>query len=272
MEKKIDFTKSGGFPLDQGVLDFMQGAYVNAITALACLVGDNVILSGVENNGTTIANGFVCMGGEVLPFTGGSATVTKVKVEETTENLVFEDLSQKPVLITRRAKLDASGTINFSSFTRVSSQIAIKQLITALRNEIAVKVVTELLDTQLIQINTGDKLKTTVSGENLIMRNSAGAALVTIGAGEDLGQIFVRKISGSDEFLSRLSGEVLEMLENDVPLVRINKSGGIRFFNGKVSFTNDGNTTVFAVEDCPTSPAGLPVGGIWRDGNALKIV
>jgi hypothetical protein len=240
MEKKIDFTKSGGFPLDQDILNFMQTAYVNAITALASAVGDRVILSGVENDGTAVTDGFVCINGEILPFTGGNAAVAKVRVEESAASLLFGDLSQKPVLITRRAKLDASGTIGFADFVRVPD----------LRS-LASKV-----STKQLEIIWANGWKTAADNGGFRITDNTGYMTAVLQSTSSGGEVTVRKTAPGR--YSLLDGDSFTMMNAGVPVVY-------------VSVSAEGNPHVI-IRGLPTSGDGLHPGEIWRDGNTLKIV
>lgn len=80
--QRFDFSQAGGFPLTQDRLDWMQGAYIPALDALAGVCGANepTVLSGVQltagswSNGT-VSDGWVFVPGEgLIPFVGGAFT------------------------------------------------------------------------------------------------------------------------------------------------------------------------------------------------------
>jgi microcystin-dependent protein len=118
---KFDFTRPGGFPLDQEVLRFMQDCTALA-SAPAWFGGEYCIVSGCVDNGTTVTDGIISISGELLPFVGG-AKQAKVIVVEKTENLVFEDGAAKPVQFSRSASFGDDGITNilWSSFKRNKS-------------------------------------------------------------------------------------------------------------------------------------------------------
>ena len=103
----IDFTKQGGFPLDQDVLGFLQESSLTAAKT-ASLGGSAYVLSGCEQAGNNIANGIVVINGEILPFAGG-ATQEKVVVIEQTEDMNYEDGSVYPSIKTRYATFGDDG-------------------------------------------------------------------------------------------------------------------------------------------------------------------
>ncbi len=74
----IDFTKQGGFPLEQNTLDFMQDgqhANMNALVALCgCEVKKKYIIYGCTVLGGRISAGWVVINNEVLYFDGGIGT------------------------------------------------------------------------------------------------------------------------------------------------------------------------------------------------------
>ena len=115
LHKRFDFTRPGGFPLTQDVLDYMQNGYSEAIQALVGVLGDNMILSGAAYNGTCFMDGWVINNGEVLPFVGGTASFSgnpnsvSISVFETSELLVFDGNTPKAVKFSRFVGLGAGG-------------------------------------------------------------------------------------------------------------------------------------------------------------------
>ena len=116
MNKRIDFTKLGGFPATQFTVNWMQDSYRNAFGAIAAMVGDRVIVTGVEVTGGQATNGWISYNGELLPFVGGAVMATFV-VEEVKESRLFNDNESKEVYFTRRARFGSPG-ISFNSLTR----------------------------------------------------------------------------------------------------------------------------------------------------------
>lgn len=113
MNKRIDLTQLGGFPLTQDVLGFLQTSYREAFKGIAALCGDKTILSGVVVAGPAVSDGWISYGGELIPFIGGIVGADVV-VEETSTTLLFEDGVDRPVLFTKVAYCGAPATFPFS--------------------------------------------------------------------------------------------------------------------------------------------------------------
>ncbi len=124
----IDFTQTGGFPLDQNVLGFMQ-AQSQLAQQPANFGGRLCIISGCEVTGASVTTGFVAINGEVLPFNGGTIS-PKVIIVETATVLMYEDGSAKPVQKTRYAAFGDDGVQNnlWANFTRHTLQSLYAQI------------------------------------------------------------------------------------------------------------------------------------------------
>lgn len=137
MYKRIDFSKLEGLATYQDTLDFLQISYREAISAVARAFGSKVIVTGVTDMGTTYADGWVIIDGELMPFAGGLKT-DRIVVEELTDTEIFNDGSIQTVYYTKRAKLGITGGFAFSDFIRVDTMSAISQglksLVTAHNN------------------------------------------------------------------------------------------------------------------------------------------
>lgn len=115
MNKRIDFTNLGGFPLEQDTLEFMQSSYRGAISALAQLTGNKVIVKGVETIGTNVTDGWIVVDGELIPFVGGNLAANVVLVDA--PNVVrttFEDGFVRDVYYTKTATCGLVGNFAFS--------------------------------------------------------------------------------------------------------------------------------------------------------------
>lgn len=120
MYQRIDFTKLGGFPLTQDTMEFIQNSYNLVFEAISYMAGARVIMSGViEGPPNTFSTGWLCIDGEILPFDGGVAQ-TNLSIVQTTQDYSFRDGVSNTVLFERKAVFDASGTIPWSSFNRLS--------------------------------------------------------------------------------------------------------------------------------------------------------
>lgn len=119
-----------GWPLVQESIKQIERAYTEPLTGLGKILGDNVILSGLNaisdgQGNTSVSPGYVVIGGEILPFEAGIEQTRVIVVEEITEanydvngDNVFN--SQAPVWKKRYAKFGSgAGSIAFSEFTRL---------------------------------------------------------------------------------------------------------------------------------------------------------
>ena len=114
MNKRIDLSNLGGFPLEQDTLDFMQSSYRTAFAAIAKLCGSKTILYGVEVIAGNVTDGWISYLGELIPFVGG-VLGTDVVITET-PNVVqttFEDGAVRDVFFTKSATCGVSGTFPF---------------------------------------------------------------------------------------------------------------------------------------------------------------
>lgn len=122
--KRIDFNNLGGFPLTQDVLAYMQSSYRDAISGLARVCGDKVIVSGITDTGTTVTDGWILHNGELLPFVGGPKQSTYIIIDDNgTEQ--FEDGTPRTVYFNRYARFGSGGTA-FSDLLRLDSIAALK--------------------------------------------------------------------------------------------------------------------------------------------------
>jgi microcystin-dependent protein len=133
--RNINYTNLGGFPLTQYTLHYMQSAYNEALTGLAKLAGNNIILTGVENTNGVITDGWIVWNGELLPFQGGLLQSTFI-VSQTTEDRKFADDVTRTVYTTRFARFGSGGAA-FSSLTRLSTILKQQTDIQAINQKIA---------------------------------------------------------------------------------------------------------------------------------------
>lgn len=131
MNKIEQLTNLGGFPMTQYTLDFMQSSYHDALAGLSKLIGSAVIVSGMEEVGTNVADGWISYNGELLPFVGGPKQTTWI-VEEIAESRVFADQVTRDVYFTKRARF-ASGGIAYSSLQRIETLVSMRDTIASLK-------------------------------------------------------------------------------------------------------------------------------------------
>lgn len=125
---KINFNQTGGFPLDTDILNFMQSSY-DLFNTLGELAGNLAILKGCEVTGSSVADGVVYIGGEVLAFRG--ATVSqRVVIKEEKRSLPFEDGETKEVETIRYATFgNGTTTYNWTDFKRFHNLQELKKLL-----------------------------------------------------------------------------------------------------------------------------------------------
>ena len=103
----IDFSHSGGFPLETDTLDFLQNSYTGPIKALTKLGGDNYIISGVEDDGARTTDGWVVIQGDIMPFKGDLKQNTIVVVDAV-QAVDFENGAEREAYFTRYATFGVS--------------------------------------------------------------------------------------------------------------------------------------------------------------------
>lgn len=103
----IDYNQSGGFPLSTQILAAAQEAY-RGFNAYGNLAGELAIISGCETiNVDEVADGFVSIYGELLPFKSATKS-DHVVIVEVPDLRGFEDGSAKAVIYTRYATFGSS--------------------------------------------------------------------------------------------------------------------------------------------------------------------
>ena len=116
---KIDFSHSGGFPLDTDTLNFLQTSFTHPIKELTKLGGDNYIISGVTDDGAKTTDGWVVIKGEIMPFKGDLKQSTIVIVTNA-QTVDFENGAEREVYFTRYATFGVSlDSIPFASLARM---------------------------------------------------------------------------------------------------------------------------------------------------------
>jgi len=116
---RIDFSHSGGFPLDTDTLNFLQTSFTHPIKELTKLGGDNYIISGVTDDGAKTTDGWVVIKGEIMPFKGDLKQSTIVIVTNA-QTVDFENGAERDVYFTRYATFGVSlDSIPFASLARM---------------------------------------------------------------------------------------------------------------------------------------------------------
>ena len=122
----INVNQTGGFPLTTDVLSYMQNAY-KIFNAMSGISGDLIILSGCEVVGNTVSDGVVAIEGEIYHFQG-TTLGSHVFIKEVNTSKIFEDGSQKTVLVEKVATFGSSTkSYPWESFRRVLSNRQIEE-------------------------------------------------------------------------------------------------------------------------------------------------
>ncbi|WPQ62209.1 hypothetical protein SIO70_28015 [Chitinophaga sancti] len=127
MNKIAQLTNLGGFPMTQYTLDFMQSSYHDALAGLSKMIGNAVIVSGMEEVGNNVADGWISYNGELLPFVGGPKQATWI-VEELPESRLFADQITRNVYFTRRARF-AAGGIAYGNLQRIETLLSLRNTV-----------------------------------------------------------------------------------------------------------------------------------------------
>jgi len=119
MNKRLQLTYLGGYPLSQKDLDWMQVSYRGAFAAMSALIGDSVIISGMVEAGGNVSGGWISINNELLPFVGGAIGSGEFIIDETSETLVFHDGLGKITRFERVARFSVGGPYQYSNLKRV---------------------------------------------------------------------------------------------------------------------------------------------------------
>lgn len=103
---KTEFVQTGGFPVKAERLQELQTAY-EIFNQLGSLAGNLTIVSGCEVVGSNVADGFVFINNELLPFKAGTLAANVIIVEEASSK-EFLNGEVKPVHFNRYATFGTS--------------------------------------------------------------------------------------------------------------------------------------------------------------------
>lgn len=119
-----DFTtQPNGFPLESdATLGFMQASYTDAIRAVAKLAGNNnIILTGMEEAGGNVADGWILYGGDVIFFQGGTKSTTFIITEEATQKANENGTLIDRYFVKKAQFGSGPGSIAFSTLERIQN-------------------------------------------------------------------------------------------------------------------------------------------------------
>lgn len=116
---RLNVQQTGGFPLTTNTLNFMQASLL-LMQNFGEIAGDLTILSGCKVTGSQVSDGTVYIGGEILPFVGGTLA-TNVVIVETRTQKQFEDGVARDVEVVRKAQFGNGTTVYpWANFTRIT--------------------------------------------------------------------------------------------------------------------------------------------------------
>lgn len=132
---RIDFSRAGGAPIDQEGLDFMQKCYTDVLKAIASLVGDKVIITGMIEGSGSVSDGWFAYNGEPIKF-NASGINTKVKIDEVAIDMIYNDGLTKSLYYNKVAVCDATGDFDYADFDRMETLISTSNLAKTLQTNL----------------------------------------------------------------------------------------------------------------------------------------
>lgn len=135
----VNFTKTGGFPLTQNAMEYIQQSYNDVLEAVARMAGQYVIVTGVTETAPNVySNGWVAIEGQFMPFIGG-VNSGFVSITPAYSGLTFRDGSTPIVYTSYTATFGVSGIPfgNFKYLTLESLKAEIDAAATTANNALA---------------------------------------------------------------------------------------------------------------------------------------
>jgi len=116
-------TAVNGFPLEaDATLGFMQASYSSAIRGLAGIAGGNgVILSGLNDLGSSVSDGWIWYGGDVVFFQGGAKQANFVIIETATQKANLNGTPYDRYFDKKAQFGSGTGAIAFSTLRRIDT-------------------------------------------------------------------------------------------------------------------------------------------------------
>lgn len=129
-------TQGEGFPADNEFLMFINDMIQQA-AQLAKLGGANYILDGCTEAGGIVADGWIVLNGELMPFVGDTLDTDVTVIEEVEQATYLEDVDDdgigdsKDAYFTRYARFGNDGeyTVTWASLSRVNPLIEVQNAI-----------------------------------------------------------------------------------------------------------------------------------------------
>ena len=130
MHKSLDLTQLGGLYAYQDTLKFMQDGYGGALDAIGAGYGNKVVISGCVDSGASVADGWVCIDGVIMPFVGGVKPGSpKVKVNTVITKELYDDGILKDFYTVKYASLVSVGDFDYSELKRLTGDKGVYQSI-----------------------------------------------------------------------------------------------------------------------------------------------
>lgn len=134
MTRDINFTNPGLLYTFQDTVGFLQEGWAGSLDALASIIGEKVIVQGLNNiGGGMYSPGWVAIGGELVKFEGG-AYAAYIFIDEQTTTEQYDDGSAQNCYTTKELKFTAvaGGNTLFAEFKRLPFAGANGDMFTAL--------------------------------------------------------------------------------------------------------------------------------------------
>lgn len=253
---KIDFSKQGGFPLDQHTLDFMQEGYLSMLKAISRVAGEKVILSGTQATG-----GWCVIDGDILEYDRGTGDYCFIS--ESKDMVTFEDKSRNEVYCTRKLVFGiGSPQMNWSEFKPIKDLPKLEELINKANTD---------LSGQISNVNrdlSGAISKTNESLGGHIGKTSGNPHKVTkneVGLGNLPNEKSDSTTSKNNEILatSKAISDLYDKILNSLPKIegelyyeKLNNPNVFPRFNGLISrtgYNQKGFWTVFLSKSISTN-------------------
>ena len=119
--KTTAYYNLGGLKFTQNRISFLQDGFLEAFSAIAKLIGNKVILCGVEESSGIVSDGWISYNEELIRFVGGSVADNVIIVPTVATNLQYADGVARDVHFDKIAQCGAVGDFPFSDLKRMDS-------------------------------------------------------------------------------------------------------------------------------------------------------
>ncbi len=185
------FPANGGEGFDLEDLEYLQDGITSVLKALANLIGDSsdtYIITGAIDNGTTISDGWIWHGGELLRFEGGASNSTVVIRDEEVnagqgdwEKWAEPGTGVNTISFSSMIRIDTIRAVSASAATKVQRKTKIKVISTLTNYTVALVREDPTNSGTYIQIAPSYDLATYEELENLCDGDVSVGKLIDIG-------------------------------------------------------------------------------------------